>query len=604
MSLLRTLDRTSAVSCQHPIRPSLTFPCPVRCTAPPQRRFGKGPMTRPPTSTVADGRGLETLFIQALARAGSCPAHAKHMSTRRDGLACVAPQYKKRRKSVDASVKREYASARPFKTGPFRIAKTFAEKELKALVDYYGIDTQPVPGEEVDVEDDGSLVWNVGDDHQAWPPKKPKDAQLVQKLNALVKLDNPSHDDIWDAYGRLSEPRIVYLPRRTIHDMLHHLSIVERPSLDAMQRYLSILDDMKNAHIHIKRHEWTAATHLTGRYRGIVSADDLQSALYLWRDMEQRANLKGSAVTFNVLFDIAVKAGKFTLAELFLKEMKVRRLKFHRHFRVSLLYYHGVMQNGSGVRRVYQEMVESGDIVDVVVMNAVIAALIRAGEPSAAEHVFERMKRLAAAASNGSASYTIPGGPTVSKSDRSWRGKRKLGLQLTYGGSNLAREHDAQALKELQDWAPIAPNSRTYSLLIRHEATATGNIDRVNELLREMGYNGVPLEGSIFVVIFHGFAQFGGVRYSSWTRAKLEQTWSEYLQAVDDRLDRTWISTTSVNAALKAFRKCADVERTLEVWKEIKEIWLPSAEEKEGVTKTLRNLVRPKGLVNGRSGPV
>ncbi|OAG07365.1 uncharacterized protein CC84DRAFT_1163563 [Paraphaeosphaeria sporulosa] len=599
MSLLRTLDRTSAVSRKSPLCPLLTFLCPALSGPAPRRSFSNAAVDRAPRISAADGAPAEKLFLRALARAASCPEHAKHMSTQRDGLVLVAPQHRKTTKSADAAVKREYASDKPSKKGPFRIAKTFAEKELKALVDYYGIDAQPASGEDADVEDEGSLVWNVGDDHQQWPPKVPMDARLVDKLNALVKLDEPSHDDMWDAYRRLSEPRIVYLPRNTIHDMLHHLSIVERPGLDAMQRYLSILDDMKDAHIHIKRNEWTAATHFAGRYRGIVSADDLQSSLYLWRDMEQRANLKGSTVTFNVLFDIAVKAGKFTLAELFLKEMKARRLKFHRHFRVSLIYYHGVMQNGSGVRRVYQEMVQQRDIVDVVVMNAVIAALIRAGEPSAAEHVFERMKRLAAAASNGSLSYTIPGGPTMTKSDRSWRGKRKLGLQLTYNGRNLAREQDPQGLKNLQDWAPIAPNSRTYSLLIRHEATSTGNIDRVNELLREMGYNGVPLEGSIFIVVFHGFAQFGGVRYSSWTRAKLEQTWTEYLQAVDDRLDRTWISTTSVVAALKAFRKCADVERMLEVWKEVREIWLPSAEEKESVHTVLRKLVRSKASFDG-----
>lgn len=600
MSLFRTLDRTSAVSCEHALRPFLTFLCPVLHTPSAKRSFSKRPVDRPSRSSTANGDHTERLFIQALARAGSCPEHARQISTHRD-RPTPASQHKRWGKSAHAVVKPRFASHEPLKKGPFRIVKTFAERELKALVDYYGIDTNPAPEKDADIEDAGSLVWNVGDDHQAWPPKVPLDAQLVDKLNALVQLEEPSHDDIWYAYHRLSEPRVVYLPRQTIHDMLHHLSIVERPGLDAMQRYLSILDDMKKAHIHIQRNEWTAAIHFAGRHRGIVSADDLQSALYLWRDMEQRANIRGSSVTFNVLFDIAVRAGKFTLAELFLKEMRVRRLKFHRHFRVSLIYYHGVMQNGIGVRRVYQDMVEERDIVDVVVLNAVIAALIRAGEPSAAEHVFERMKRLAAAARNGSASYTIMGGPTIIK-HRSWRGQRKLGLQLTHWGHRLSHEEDPQELQDLQDWTPIAPNSRTYSLLIRHEATSTGNLDRIYDLLREMGYNGVPLEGSIFLVIFHGFAQFGGVRYSSWTAAKLEQSWSEYLGALDDRLDRTWISTTIVVAALKAFRKCADVERTLEVWKEMKEIWLPTAEETEDVVAVLRDLTRTKGFFDGRRG--
>ncbi|KAJ4357725.1 uncharacterized protein N0V89_002301 [Didymosphaeria variabile] len=550
----------------------------------------------------SNNQPMENLFIQALARAGSCPEHAKQISTLRDGLPFTGPHHKKSRKSIESIVRREYASAKPVGKGPFRIAKKFAEKELKALVDYYGIDTNPPQDWEEAVEDGDSLVWNVGDEHEPWPPKEPKDAEIVEKLKALVKLDVPSHDEIWNAYRQLSEPRIVYLPASTIHDMLHELSIVERPTLVAMQRYLSILDDMKNAHIHVRRHEWTTATHLAGRYKGAVSSDDLQSALYLWRDMEQRANVRGSHVTFNILFDIAVKAGKFTLAELLLKEMKSRRLTFHRHFRVSLIYYHGVMQNGNGVRRVYQQMVEAGDIVDVVVMNAVIAALIRAGEPSAAEHVFERMKRLAATgrAAGSTSPFTAPGGPTITKTDRSWRGRRKLGLDLTYEGRRLAWDCDRDGLKRLQEWAPISPNSRTYSLLIRYQATVTGNIDRVNELLREMGYNGVPLEGSIFVVIFHGFSRFGGVRYSSWTRSKLEQTWTEYLQAVKDGLDRTWISQTSVVAALKAFKKCADAQRTMDAWWEVRALWQPSGEEEDSVLKTLRHLVPQRGFFDGK----
>jgi pentatricopeptide repeat protein len=602
MSLFRTLDRTSAVSRPPPARPWLAFLYPVWYHSAPQRRFSKTAINRPPRTRAANGGAVGTLFIQALARAASCPEHARHLSTQRDGPALATPHHKKRRKSVGAIVRRPYTSARPASKGPFRIVKTFAEKELKALVDYYDIDTQPPPREAdaIDDDDGGSLVWNVGDKHERWPPKEPKDARLVERLQSLLKLEEPSHEEIWETYTQLSEPRVVYLPDKTIHDMLHHLSIVERPTLGAMQPYLSILDDMKNAHIHIRRQEWTTATHLAGRHRGFVSADDLQSALYLWRDMEQRANVKAGHVTFNVLFAIAVKAGKFTLAELFLEEMKARRLKFHRHFRISLLYYHGVMQNGSGVRRVYQDMIAAGDVVDVVVMNAVIAALFRAGEPSAAEHVFERMKRLAATGrATGRTSLTIPGGSTLSKSDRTWRGQRKLGLQLTYGGRDLARDGDTEGLKQLQEWAPIAPNSRTYSLLIRHQATVTGNIDRVNELLREMGYNGVPLEGSIFVVIFHGFTAFGGVRYSSWTRAKLEQTWTEYMQAVSDGLYRTWIGQTSVVAVLKAFRKCADAERTMQVWEEIKKVWDPSAEEREGVLKTLRPVVQPKGFFDG-----
>ncbi|KAJ4294306.1 hypothetical protein N0V90_007996 [Kalmusia sp. IMI 367209] len=532
---------------------------------------------------------MDNFFIQALARAASCPQHAKQVSTLRETTSFLTAHHKTRRKSASRIVEsREYKSTRAGKRTPFRIARKFAENELKALVDYYGIDTSAKPDE--DVVDDGSLVWNIGDDHEPWPVKDPRDTATIEKLMELLKNEEAPHDEMFDTYKLLPQPGVVYLSIGVIRNMLRHLSIVERPTSVAMQRYLSILEDMKNAHIHIKRSEWTTAIHFAGRSMGTVSADEVQSALYVWRDMEQRANVKGSHVTFNVLFDIAVKAGKFTLADAFLKEMHSRGLKFHRHFRTSIIYYHGVMQNGSAVRRVYQEMVESGDVVDTVVMNAVIAALIRAGEPSAAEQVFERMKRLHA---NRTTPWTNP----HHKFGRgTWRAQRSLGLHLTYEGRRLKLNEDDERHRQLQDWAPINPNSHTYSLLIRHHATLTGNIDRVNELLREMGYNGVPLEGTIYIVIFQGFNNFGGIRYSSWSRDKLEQTWTEYLQAVQSGLPRTWISQMSVVAALKAFKKCADSERTMMAWMEVRRLWEPSHEEVEGVLRTLRGLVDQKGF--------
>jgi pentatricopeptide repeat protein len=280
----------------------------------------------------------------------------------------------------------------------------------------------------------------------------------------------------------------------------------------------------------------------------------------------------------NVLFDTAVRSGYYDLAETFLKEMRSRKLKLHRHFRVSLIYYYGVMRDGDAVRKAYHDLVCAGDIVDTVVLNAVIAALFRAGEPTAAEHVFERMKRLHAAREN-------PRQPP-----QTWRERRLLGLKLTHAVRDLPAE-DVEKRKELEEQAPIAPDSRTYGLVIRHHAATAGNVDRVLELLREMELNGVPIEGTIFIVILYGFNSYGGVRYSSWTKDKLEDAWKLYLKSVQDNVPRTWFSAMSVIVALKAFSKCTDAERTMQAWEEVRRVWEPSPEDLQRVLKVLRKLV-------------
>ncbi|KAF2833916.1 hypothetical protein CC86DRAFT_16630 [Ophiobolus disseminans] len=596
MSLLRTLDRTSAVSNTPNARPFLTFLCPAVHSPTSKRKFSRSAIHSPPR-VIKSGEHVESPFTQALVRTGSCHEHRKHLSALRNVVPYKLQHHKARRKSTwDGPEKTHFGHKPELKqSGPLKGVKQFAKKELEALVDYYGIDLDTRPEEPM--VDDGPLIWNVGDAHEPWPLRENGDAAHIVRLEKLLKDDEAPHEDVFETYKKLPTPGVVYLRTETIRDLLHHLSIVERPSPLAMQRFLSILDDMKNAHIHITRPEWTSAIHLTGRAMGKVSADDLQSAIYIWRDMERRAGIKGSYVTLNVLFDVAVRAEKYSLAETFLKEMQTRRLKLHRHFRVSLIYYYGILQNGNAVRKTYQELVNASEIVDTVVMNAVIAALVRAGEPTAAEHVFERMKRL-----HASRRVAAPGHKFFT---RTWRDRRLVGLHLTHEARRFHRINDEEALKSLQDYAPIAPDARTYGLLIRHQSGTAGNIDRVYELLREMRDRSIPFEGTIFIAIFHGFKDFGGVRYSSWTRDKLEKIWTQYIKALQEGLERTWISVLSVVAALKAFAKCTDPDRTLRAWEEIRKLWQPNEEELEDVMRILRKLTQQQdGFFDPRRPPL
>lgn len=599
MSLLRTLDRTSAVS-QHQA-PFLSFLCPVLQQGKRARRsFTNAAINHVSPKKALQGDSLEAVYIGALARAASCPKHAHQIHTLRNVVPRLPPHEKTRRKHVskqDQRFDRRELNTKAERKGPLNKAGMFARKELKAMVDYYGIEVDTRPEDDDLVEDNGALIWNVGDDHEPWPLREATDYFNIRRLKKLLKDDETPHDEVFDIYKQLPKPGVVYLDTDTIRSLLRHLSIVERPSLAIMQRFMSLLDDMKSAHIHITQSEWTTAIYFAGRCMGTVSDEEVTSALSTWRDMEQRAGVKGGFVTLNVLFDVAVKAGKYTLAETFLKEMRARKLKLHRHFRVSLLYYHGVMQNGNAVRQAYQDLVEAGDIVDTTVMNAVISALLRAGEPAAAEHVFERMKKLHAAKD-----LPAPGHRFFMNN---WRDRRAVGLHLTHEARRLRREQKNEELKELQEYAPIAPNSRTYSLLIRHHSNVTGDIDRINELLQEMKYHSVTVEGTTFIVMFQGFSSFGGVRYSSWTPDKLENVWTRFLLALANKTDRTWLSTLPVIAAVKAFKRCIGPERALQAWEEIRPSWQPNEQEVESVMQELRRIDVKPGFfsknVRGRS---
>lgn len=260
MSLLRTLDRTSAVSNTAHARPFLTFLYPRHEDTPSKRRFSKKAIDNARLLPEPTTARMGTFFVNALVRAASCPKHARLVHTLR-GVETAPPKHQTTRgQSTWSKSEEDGSDPRPERKGPLKKVQRFAEKELQALIDYYGmeIDTRP----EAEVPDDGNLVWNVGDSHVPWPLRDPSDAVHIDELQTLLKNEEAPHQPVYDAYKKLQSPGVVYLDTLTIRALLHHLAVVERPTPIAAQRFLSILDDMKTAHIHITRSEWTSALSL------------------------------------------------------------------------------------------------------------------------------------------------------------------------------------------------------------------------------------------------------------------------------------------------------------------------------------------------------
>ena len=173
------------------------------------------------------------------------------------------------------------------------------------------------------------------------------------------------------------------MPTGVLRVFLQRMSTPAVKTGNLMLRYLSLIDDMQMAKLPITKSEWSSAIYLAGRSFGRVTQSDMAHAFRLWRQMEQEAGVKASYVTFNILFDIAVRAGKYALADSILREMHSRGLRLNRLGRVGLIYYHGIRGDGDAVRKTYRDFVDSGEIVDTLVLNCVIAALMNAGEPTA-----------------------------------------------------------------------------------------------------------------------------------------------------------------------------------------------------------------------------
>jgi hypothetical protein len=379
---------------------------------------------------------------------------------------------------------------------------------------------------------------------------------------------------------QLEYPRAARLPYSLLKNLMQHLAVRDRRQKDeaGMQRYLSIMDEMKETGVRIERYMWNTAMSYAAHALDWINESDAESILSIWREMEQGGEIKGNEVTLTIVYDVAVKAGKFALADEIWREFGTRNLVIDRVARVAQIYAYGLRKDGDKVRRCYVELVESGEIVDTTVLNCVITSLINAGEGPAAEEVFGRMKA-------ASANSIIALG-----SLRNWREERETRQLL---GKAAQYRNDRQVRDAIQNHSPLAPDRHTYRALIRYHAIQRGNINRAMSLASEMLDVQLPLDYSIFSILFRGFGVHGRYSYSEWTSSRLQSTWQAFLEIAENdadfmrKMDR-WL----VEAIVEAFAICVSKERALDIWESILEKWTPTPEALDAINTLLKKNFR------------
>lgn len=452
-----------------------------------------------------------------------------------------------------------------------------------AMLDYYR-ETYPPPASpreldlvalglpDVERLRESSYTPHVLEDGKDW-----QGLQAYKKFLQMIQDPEATNQDLFQSYQALPFPGVSHISQEFRRTLLSRLSISEERSESATLRYLSVVDDMKAADLPMSRSEWSSAIHLAGRCYSKVSAAEVEAALRIWKEMEQDAGVEGTSVTFNILFDIAVKAGKFGLAEMILKEMNARKLKLRRFAYVGLIYYHGVKGDGDGIREAYRHLVDDGQIVDTAVLNCVIASLLRADEPAAAEQVYERMKSMQAKMG------------TRKLPPSNWKKSRELGLLLERAARSSKSKEEKQ---KLQDEQSLAPNRRTFVILLSHHISRTGELQRVASLLDEMQLLGLAIHGRLFMEIFRGFANHGGIRYSPWTSTRLDSVWNALQKTLEDDVEGVYISKWMAIWVVRAFARCSGRSRALGIWDELKSRWKPTEQERTMMSGILETALR------------
>ncbi|KAK3941747.1 hypothetical protein QBC46DRAFT_381894 [Diplogelasinospora grovesii] len=406
------------------------------------------------------------------------------------------------------------------------------------------------------------------------------------RFAVLSRLRNPLRTDldtVYEIYQRLPEPRMPYIYARLRHQLLKVLGQPEKKDSKSMLRYFAVIADVKNSGMPLTAAEWNSAISFASRYVGVSTEVETESALKLWREMEQDAGIKGTDVTFNILFDVASKAGNFTLAEMIYKEMEARGHRFNRYHYVSLIHFFGLKLDTAGLRAAYREMVNAGEIIDTVALNCVIAGLLRSGEEEAADRVYERMKLLSQEQQTGGGKREMPARTYVTN---------KAITQVFLMFAKLGRRHPSLQ-PGLQRMALIHPDLHTYRVLVNHYGVKMGDLARVAKYLDEMKFFQIPLHGAIFLALFKGFYAHGGYRGSAWSEQRLNSIWQALLDTLDEGGSGIEIKTWLAIWVLRAFKKCAadPNSRVLDAYEALKMRWSLDHADEQFMIEFLASLV-------------
>ena len=369
----------------------------------------------------------------------------------------------------------------------------------------------------------------------------------VEALAHALWHEEKSNQYIFRLYRDMPVPGVSYLSKRTRGELLRRFAKPPDRRWSHARRYLSLVQDMVDAKLKMSRSLWTSAIHLSGRATSPVRKKYVLGAIGLWRQMEHVAGIESDDVVFNILVDIAAKAGQYTVADRLLGEMNKRGLSFDRCGKVVMIYYYGLRQDVDGLCKAYDDFVNSGEFVDTVTLNCLIVAFLRAGKVKTAEQLYRRMMQAQANVVkklNPGPDGTSPHWPAMSSELNIYRKRtQKLGrlLKASTVLSNTLPSHHAALQNEL----PMIPDTRTFHILLKFHAHETGNLQGFMSVLADMENTfAVPPRSMVYLLLFEGFARNGRRKKSWWSAERLQEAWRAYLRALYEskhRLDERYL---------------------------------------------------------------
>lgn len=392
-------------------------------------------------------------------------------------------------------------------------------------------------------------------------PKRLKDffgSLPVRNMANDYVLWDMSADDIWDRYQLLPSPQCAAISRTALRFILSSLASVKPKTKKVMQRYESIMDEMRaqNPPIVPLREEWDGLMAFYARMHKHPNSNDVERCLQLWQEMEAKYNVMARIATFNILLDVAVKSGNRYARDLLLQEMKSRGLRGDKYTWTTRIYAAGLDKDGAEVQRLARAMLANGEVLNILVANAIISALLRAGDHTAAERLFNAIPpaKTPLTTRKSNAEERRPQDDARALADRR---HERMNAELRFMDDQHAARGDLFSGKHLPALSLLHRNEVTYNMMLKHRCE-TGDFEAVSSLLQEMSDAHIHDTEAMFGSLFAGF-RIHAASNPTWSMRRLRYVFQTFLNAAHVRI--TQVLALRVVEAFAAFRDAKELER-------------------------------------------
>jgi len=477
---------------------------------------------------------------------------------------CARPSLSRKPFAARRELSDDAASPPPPRGEPFRVVPKVFRPQLRSIVDPVDrgkIATPEVaichPKESRPIRPRIERIPKEDQDKYKMPwlfPSSWEEHDAIKEFRAAIRNKESTNESLFELYRKLPGSRLPYLDRITMERFITRLMTVPLRDQVTMLRYLTLIEDMKASKIPITRHEWNQAMSFVLKAFKQTTAAEMRAAYELWSQSEGDHGVHADRTTFNILLDGASNSKSPALAQSILKEMRTRNMQYDRFTYTALMMYHAHIGDGAKIRQVYQGLVDAGDIVDTVILNTLMTALVLVGEEDDALRIFGFMKR---------AGTIVEKNPEPAMVE--YRACRAFAQKLKRPGAQNSKRY----MEELNVY--LGPDIGSFHLFV-HLNCRKANWDRAQHFIRDMNMFGISLPDSIYLSLLKGFAWWGSPDpCSQWNPARLENVLNVVLDEQAglikwQRVYAVWV----VRAVSKVYVDGEVLER---VWQEVMQQW-------------------------------